>query len=64
MPDGVRCSDTGLAVTTTAPVAAPTAALHFDGRGEEGAMAYPLKQMLKSAQLIRHEQAALEPEGG
>jgi len=43
-----------------APVVTP---LQFDGEGEEGAFAYPLKQMLKSAQLIRHESMALEVAG-
>jgi len=43
-----------------ADAAAPATPLPFDGQGEEAALAYPLKQMLKSAQLIRHESAALD----
>ena len=36
--------------------------IQFEGKGEEGALAYPLKQMMKSAQLIHNETAALTSE--
>jgi len=48
---------------TDARVAMPIVNLQFDGEGEEGAFAYPLKQMLRSAQLIRQESTALEVAG-
>jgi len=46
------------------PGNAPAAPLlQFDGEGEEGVLAYPIKQMIKSAQLIRHESMALAVAG-
>jgi len=49
-----------LLIPTQTGSAPPVATLQFDGAGEEGALAYSLKQMLKAAQLIHHESRALE----